>query len=254
MIYLFVVITSLMGIALLLLTRGLLRSRNVRRIVHSIRRGMLRVQERNAQLLPDPPLPRTRKPPRAAAVELQQVRSLLHTCDKAMVKQDIHTAERVLIQALTIHPEAKEVKAKLARLYLDSCREQKAEALYRELVLSCREPSIYANLGLCCYKQEKYVEACEAYQEALNLDSKDPERSYDLGRACFAAQRFADATPLLEKAVERMTKDTQLLHLLAQCYLQLNEGEKAEEIYRRINRLEPRDEGVKEKITELALR
>jgi hypothetical protein len=40
--------------------------------------------------------------------------------------------------------------------------------------------------------------------------------------------------------------------MLAECYLQLQMKDKAEEIYRRINKLEPYNEGVKEKLTALA--
>ena len=38
------------------------------------------------------------------------------------------------------------------------------------------------------------------------------------------------------------------MHLLAESYLQLNMREKAEETYRRINRLEPYNEDVKAKM------
>ncbi len=252
MVYLTVMILSACGIICLFLIRGILRSRNVRRIVRSVRRGFHSARERNAKLLPETVLERPRKSPRTCAVELQQVRTLLRKAEKSLAKQDLQSAERSLIQALTIQPDAKEVKAQLARLYLDSVREPKAEALYRELLQSVQDPALYANLGLACYKQEKFVEACHAYQEALNLDPKDPSRSYDLGRACIAAHRFADAARLLEKAAASLTKDTELLHLLAQCYLQLQDTEKAEEVYRRINRLEPGNQEVKEKITSLA--
>ncbi|HRH93697.1 MAG TPA: tetratricopeptide repeat protein, partial [Candidatus Peribacteria bacterium] len=70
--------------------------------------------------------------------------------------------------------------------------------------------------------------------------------------ACIAAKRYADAAPLLEKAAARMSRDTELLNLLAECYLQLNQSDKAEEAYRRINRIEPYNEGVKQKITALS--
>ena len=96
------------------------------------------------------------------------------------------------------------------------------------------------------------MESCQAYQKALNLDSNNPDRSHDLGRACVADKRFAEAAPLLEKAAKASPRNIALLHLLAECYLQLSDTESAEEIYRRINRLDPRDEGVKTKLKEMA--
>ena len=253
MIYFLLFVTSACGIILLFALRGVLRSRNVRRIVHSVRRGFSLAKERNAKFLPESPLPRTRKsPPRACAVERQQVRTLLREAEKSFAKHDARAAERALIRALTIHHDAAEVKAQLARLYLDTSREPKAEALYHELLQHHKDPALFANLGLACYKQAKFVEACHAYQEALNLDTKNPSRSYDLGRACIAARKFEDAARLLEKTAASLTKDTTLLHLLAQCYVQLQDVERAEEIYRRINRLEPANQDVKEKIASLA--
>ena len=252
MIYLVVMITSAVGIVAIILLRGILRSRNVRRIARSVRWGFSAAENRNAKLLPDTPLERDKRCPRTRAIELQQVRTLIRQAEKALAKLDARAAERALIQALTIQPHAKEVKLQLAKVYLTSSREPKAEALYRELLQDHEEPALYANLGLACYKQKKYVESCKAYQKALNLDPKNPERSYALGRACVAAKRFEEAAPLLEKASKSSPRDIALLHLLAQCHMQLGDSEQAEEAYRRINKLDPRDQDVKEKLKEMA--
>jgi len=197
-------------------------------------------------------IPKPRKNPRISAIELQQVRSLTRDAEKALAQQKFDEAERLFIQALTINHDAYDVQAQLAKLYLLTDRDHKAEAMYRELLQHRDDVSYHANLGLAYYRQGKYVEACYAYQEALNRDPKTPERSAALGRACIAAHRFEEAAPLLEKAVARLTRDTSMLHLLAECYLQLGHADKAEEAYRRINKLEPYDESVKEKISALA--
>jgi Tfp pilus assembly protein PilF len=176
----------------------------------------------------------------------------MRNAEKEIALQNYAEAEHLLIQALTISPEAIDTQAELAKLYLTTGREAKAEALYKELTGKRDDVSFFANLGLAYYKQAKYVDACFAYQEALNRDPQTPERSAALGRACIAARRFQDAAPLLEKALMRMARDTELLHLLAECYVQLGDNTKAEETYRRINKLEPYDEGVKQKISALA--
>lgn len=179
---------------------------------------------------------------------MQQVRTLLSSADKVWKQQKYEEVERLLIQALTIHPDDVDARAFLGKLYLTTGRENKAEAMYRELLLLRDDVTFYANLGLSYYRQEKYLEACQSYQEALNRDPKNPERSSALGRACIAARRFEEAAALLEKASQFLSRDTELLHLIAECYLQLGEREKAEEAYRRIHRLEPYNEDVKNKI------
>lgn len=252
MVYVFVLVGSFLGICALLGLRLLLRQRTVRRFVRSIRQRLQLAEQRGALAVEETPMPKPAKSPRMSAIELQQVRLLMRTAEKSLAQGKIEDGERALIQALTIQPHAHDVRAELAKLYLTTERESKAEAMYRELLLHRDDVSFHANLGLAYYRQQKYVEACQAYQEALNRDAKNPERSSALGRACIAARRFEEAAPLLEKASLFLTRDTELLHLLAECYLQLNQREKAEDAYRRINRLEPYDEDVKAKLQSIA--
>lgn len=252
MAYLLVFVGSLLGIVVLFGARILLRTRAVRRFVRSVKERFENVEDRGAVLLEETAIEKPRKSPRVSAIELQQVRSLVRLAEKALGQQKTEEAERAYIQALTVQPGAIDVQAELAKLYLTTGRENKAEAMYKELLTQRDDVTFHANLGLAYYSQEKYIEACQAYQEALNRDPQNPDRSASLGRACIAAQRYEEAAPLLEKATQRLTRDTELLHFLAECYLQLGLPEKAEEVYRRINKLEPYNQAVKEKIVSLA--
>ena len=248
MVYLVVFIGSLFGILVLAGMRLAVRQRSVRRFVRSVRQRFESAEARGAVLVEEVPVEKPRKNPRTSAIEMQQVRSLLSSAEKAWKQQKFEEVERLLIQALTIHPHDIDVRSRLGKLYLTTDRENKAEAMYRELLQLRDDVAFHANLGLAYYRQEKFLEACQSYQEALNRDPKNPDRTAALGRACIAARRFDEAAPLLEKASQFLTRDTELLHLLAESYLQLGEREKAEEAYRRINKLEPYNEDVKAKI------
>ncbi len=252
MLYVVVLTLSVVGIFLLFGARALLRNRAVRRFVRSVKQRFQFAEQRGAVLIDETPVHRPMKSPRTSAIELQQMHSLIRLAEKALAQEKIEEAERLFIQALTVHPQAYDVQAMLARLYLTTNRENKAEAMYRELLQHRDDVSYWSNLGLAYYRQAKYVEACQAYQEALNREPQEPERSAALGRACIAAQRFQEAAPLLEKATMRLSRDTELLHLLAECYLQLGDTPKAEDAYRRINKLTPYDEEVKQKLMSLA--
>lgn len=247
-IYAVVFIGSGLCIALIVGLRVLVRQRMIRRFVRSVRMRFASAEARGALTMEERQVYRPHKSPRTSAIELQQVRTLLRDADKAWKQNHIDDVERILIQALTVHPLDQEASAQLARLYLTTGRESKAEAMYKELLQHYDDVSFHANLGLSYYKQAKYIDACFAYQEALNRDPKNPDRTAALGRACIAAGRFDEAAPLLQKASEYMNRDTNLLHMLADCYLQLNMREQAEETYRRINKLEPYNEDVKAKM------
>ncbi len=250
--YIVVFFAALFGIVALFFGRFLLKNRAVRRFVRSIKNRFESAEDRGFSLSEERPVERSRKNPRTSAIELQKVKSLMKNAEKEIALQNVAEAELLFIQALTINPDSIETQAELAKLYVTSGREGKAEALYKELIAKKPEVAFYANLGLAYYMQGKYVDACYAYQEALNLDPQTPERSAALGRACIAAHRFTDAAPLLEKALQRLTKDIELLNLLAECYIQMGENTKAEEVYRRINKIEPYNEGVKQKISDLS--
>lgn len=251
MLYILVLSGSLAGIIMLFSFRALLRNRAVRSFVRSIKQRLRSAEERGALVVEEKNIARPRKSPRTSAVELQQVRSLIRQAEKAMAQEKIEDAERLCIQALTVHPNAYDVQAMLAKLYLTTGRENKAEAMYRELIQHRDDVSFHSNLGLAYYRQAKYIEACQAYQEALNRDPQTPERSAALGRACIAARRFEEAAPLLEKAAQRLTRNTELLRLMADCYLQIGATDKVEETYRKINKIEPYDEEVKAKLLSL---
>ena len=251
-IYILVLVGSAVGICALLGVRVLMRNRSVRKFVRSVRKRVHMAEERGATLVQETKIERPKKSPRTSAIEMQEARSLLRKADKSFAQERFDEAERLLIQALTILPDAHDIQAQLAKFYLQTGREQKAEALYRELIAKHEDVSYFANLGLAYYRQGKYKESCRSYKEALDRDEKNPERSAALGRACVAARNFDAATVFLERACRRLSRNTELLHLLAECNLQLGHTEKAEEAYRRINRLEPYNESVKEKIKALS--
>ena len=252
MAYLLVFVGSFIALCIVGALHVLLRQRGIRRFVRGIRQRFDALDTCSILPLEEVQMEKSHKSPRISAIELQQVHSLLRAAERMQAQGKDEEVERLLIQALTIQPHARDVKAQLAKLYLSTGRESKAEAMYKELLQEHSDVSFHANLGLAFYRQAKYVEACYSYQEALNRDPRNPERSAALGRACIAALRFDEAAPLLEKACLSLTRDMELLHLLAECYLQLQNHEKAEETYRRINKLEPYNEDVKEKLLSLA--
>ena len=251
LVYIIVLFGSFFAICAILGMRVALRHRSVRRFVRSMTQRTESARERGLAF-EETPVERPRKNSRASAVELQKLRILLRESEKSSARGNFDDTEKLLIQALTVSPASIEARAQLAKLYLQTQREAKAEALYRELIAECDDVSFFANLGLSCYRLAKYEDARAAYAAALERDSKNPERIAALGRACMAAGSFAEAAALMEKASERLARDTELLHVLAECYERLGDSLRAQDTYRRIHRLQPYDEAVKEKISALA--
>ena len=219
--------------------------------MRSVNHRTVEAEERGWNL-PETVVEKPTRSPRASAIALQKLRTLLRQAERASSRQDFDEVERLLIQALTVEPESIEAQAQLAKVYLTVGRDAKAEAMYRELVRENGDVSFYANLGLACYKQGKYEKAVAAYGRAMELDPKSPERVATVGRACLAAKRYDDAVLFLEKAVERLSRDTELLYMLAECYKHTGNRKKVEETYQKIHRLHPYDEEIKNRLSALA--
>lgn len=251
MIYIIVLFGSFFGICAILGVRVLYKNRNVRKFVHSI--SSRAESARSRGFVSETPIAKPVRNSRASSVALQKVRMLLREAEKHEARKDYSATERVLIQALTVDPDCVPARASLAKLYLTTKREAKAEAIYRGLLSeSSVDVSVFANLGLALYNQGNYEDACAAYYQALELDPKNPDRSAAVGRACLAARKYKEAVPFLEKACERLARDTELLTLLAQCYEKLSNSKKAEETYRKLHKLQPYNDEVKEKIAAFA--
>lgn len=251
MIYVIVLFGSFFLLSAYLGAQVLLRHRAIRMFVRGMSKRADSAKQRGFHLPEDSPVVRQERNPRVTALETQKLYQLSRAAEKALAQQKLEEAESLYIQALTIRPDYVKSQADLAKLYLLTNREAKAEALYREVVRNEPDAAYFGNLGLAYYKQGKYEEACQSYQESLNRDPANPDRSAALGRACMAAGRFVEAAPLLEKGVKKPNRSIETMHLLAECYLQLGDREQAEETYRRINKIQPYDESVKAKLHSL---
>ncbi len=251
MLYILVLFGSFFGICAILGMRIALKNRNVAKFVRGVSQRTAKAQARGLTMK-ETVVEKPIRNPRSSALNMQKVRSFLREAEKTMTRRDYDETEQILIKALTVDPDCIEARAELGKLYLVTERDAKAEALYRELLQVSNDVSFHGNLGLACYKQHKFVEACAAYQDAVLLDPRSPERLASLGRACLAARRYSDAAECFEKATERLARDTELLHLLGQCYERLGDLPAAKDAYQRIHRLQPYDEAVKEKLAALS--
>lgn len=251
MIYILVLFGSFAGICLILGARVLLKTRSVRKFVHSIRQRTDSMEDRTTSES-ETTVEKPKISPRTSAIELQKVRTLLRTAEKVLARGKTDEAEKLLIEALTVRADARDVQAELARLYLMTERYAKAEALLKDLLKTNPETEFFAQLGLASFKQGKLPQACQAYQCAFERDDKNPERAAALGQAYVVAGELEQGLPLLQKAAERMARDTDLLRLIAECCVKLGDREAAYHAFVRINKLVPYDEEVKAKLVALA--
>ena len=250
LVYVLVLVGSIVGICLIIGVSLLLKQQAIRRFVRNMKQRLHAVDTCTGQI-GEKTIERC-STAHLRAADVQKIRGFVCSAQKALARQKIEDAERYFIQALTVSAHAYDVRAELAKLYLTTERASKAEAMYRELILDRPEVSFFANLGLACYQQGKFTDACAAYKEAYEQDPKNPMRAASLGRSCMAAGLMAEAAQYLEKASLGCARDTELLRLLAECYVHVGDRPSAQDAYRRVNKLEPYDEDIKERMLALA--
>lgn len=251
MIYLYVLLGAFVVLFTALTLQKTVKKRSVQHFVRSIEKRSRKALEKGIEPA-CATLPRHGNLSKCTSSEMQMLRTILRDIDQAMRKNQLGEAERLYIQALTIRPDAYDIQAELAKLYLKTGREPKAEALYREIVQHSEDPTCFANLGLAYYQQGKYDLACEAYFKALQKDPKNPERLFNFGRSCMAAGHIEDAVKYLEKASVRLWRNTELLRMLADCYETLGKQQELLHAYERIHKVEPYNRDVRAKIAVLA--
>ena len=231
--------------------RAALKNRSVRKFVRSVKTRVKSAEERGVEFVQESPADKSDTSSRSTAIQLQKVRTLINAAQRAEARGKLEEAEGCYIQALTAYPDAHEAHAQLAKLYLNMGRDQKAEAMYRELLAKIDDASCYSNLGLAYYRQGKFNRACAAYEKALERDPQSHKRMAAFGRALFASERFGEAMEYLEKATARLSRDTELFRLLAERCEKSGDDGRALEVYQKINKLEPYDEEVKGKLVAL---
>jgi tetratricopeptide (TPR) repeat protein len=246
MIYLLVIAVAGIVVASIMLTRERIRRHNVRRIV--------RRMGKRVQVQPDTHEENgftSARSARAAAMELHRARTLLRSAEREMYKGDYDKAEHHLVQAITSAPQEVDAQVQLGLLYIKTGRGQKAQAVLEPLAEQSGSATVFAHLAQAYKLQAREKDACGCFRKALDLDPRSASRQADLGTALAAMQADDEATPLLELALKQLPRRMDLLRILAQCYERMNNENGLKDAYQRINRLDPRDAEVREKLQEL---
>lgn len=244
MIYLIVISSASVFVGVLLAVRAHLRRHNVRRIVRRMGKHTMHPSKEH-----EVDAESGCRSSRSAAIGLHHARKLLRDAEREWKKGDATAAEHSLISAITNAPGELDAQIQLGLLYMETGRAQKAQAVFEPLTQRHADPNLWSHLARALGMQQQWKGACAAYRKALDLDPGNPHREADLGHAFLQCGQAAEAAIALERALKQLPRRIDLLRLLAQCYERDNNPGGAMSAYRRINRLDPRDEGVRKKIT-----
>lgn len=146
--------------------------------------------------------------------------SLVKKADILMGRGDEKEAEKSLIQALSLDPSCIPAYKRLAYLYLRQGQFGKAESIYRKLIVTITDdPSLFSNLGMALYSQQKLEDAKSFYQKALELDSERAGRFFSLAQIHYELEEFERALEHFQRAVSMDPRNMDYLLTLAHFYV-----------------------------------
>lgn len=157
-------------------------------------------------------------------------------------------AEVALVDVVTWDPTHKEAHHELGLLYLKQGQFPEAEVYFSKLVNIKKDPVYFSNLGAALYRQQRLIEAAEAYENAIALDNRRANRLLSLAQVYHELGEDEAALKYFEMASKKKPKDIDLKWLLADYYEKLKRYPEALEKLLAIESMDPYNDVIKERI------
>jgi superkiller protein 3 len=124
-----------------------------------------------------------------------------------------------------------------AAIFLKMAAEARAKIDDEDFAVYYNIGAALFNLGKDDENPDKVLEAITYYEKALEIQDDEPQTIFNIAVAYVAIDQYDNAVPWLEKYVDVSPNDTKGWQLLARCYSELNEKDKARDALRRFEEL-----------------
>ena len=177
---------------------------------------------------------------------LGAINELMKKADQDLMSENYEEAQKTLIQVLSLDENNRKANELIARLYLNSNQDKKAELIYKKLIdLYPFAPNYYSNLGHSFYQRRQFKIAARYYERAVNLDRNNPHRYTDLGNIYATKKDFPQALEYYSKAHRLNVRDINLMFLIVDICLQNTDPITAREYLHKILDYEPYNQQAK---------
>src|SRR5690606_7886941 len=166
--------------------------------------------------------------------------------DHDLVSEDEEEALKTLIQIISLDENHRKANELLARLYLKSGRNKKAELIYKQLIdLYPFDPEYYSCLAHSFFQRHQFKMATEYYEKSLQLDKNNPTRYINLGHVFSTRKDFVTSLEYYMKAHRMDVRNIELMFLITELCLQNSDPITAREYLHRILDYEPYNQQAK---------
>ena len=157
-------------------------------------------------------------------------------------------AEPIFLEIIEVDGGHLDAHHKLGTLHMKMEDFGKAELYFSKLVNLKKDPIYFSNLGAALYRQQRLVEAAEAYENAIALDAKRAARLQSLAQVYFELGDDEKALKYFELAARRKPKDVGLKMLLAEYYDRLERFAEAAAVLEKFLEMDPYNKEAKAKL------
>jgi tetratricopeptide (TPR) repeat protein len=114
-----------------------------------------------------------------------------------------------------------------------------AQTFYTQVVAK-----VHNQIGLLEAERQNFQAAADQFRLASVWDASLRDIQYNLGLACYRAERYKEAIPALEKELETNSSNLTAKHLLGMCYFMTDEYAKSADLLRQVMPAKPNNVGL----------
>ncbi len=167
-------------------------------------------------------------------------------------RADYETAKWLIIEWLALDKDNKQLNLELANIYNKEYEYKKSEYIYRELIEKQKEDfDLLKKLWFVLALQKKYKDSIRVYKEALEQKPSEPWIIDILSDLTFEVEDFDWCIKFAKLTLKDKPRDFEKLQLIAFCYDNKWEIEKALTYYWKILELQPYNKKIIKRIAEL---
>lgn len=160
-------------------------------------------------------------------------------------RREWQMAEPLLLLVLEADPLHLEAHHHLGMAHMHMENFPQAELFFSKLVNLQKDPATYSNLGAALYRQQRLIEAAEAYENAVAMDGKRPERLQSLAQVYYELGDNDKALHYFERAAHLKPRDVDLMRTLATYYERLGRLDDAKMQLKKAHHTAPNNEDIK---------
>jgi len=214
------------------------RTKSLRR--HTMEQKKVEVQTRRADVSLNIPKKKLK------AGEKQALEALTKNIKAKLVVQEYEEARAAIIEGLIIDRHNMELNILLAQLYEKENDFEKAEILFRDLLLhhDPEKAGIYIYLGNNLIHQNKQNLAYDIFKKWLEKEPRNVELLQTLSELGYEQHEYEESLLYSRKLSEVQPKNIQAFEVLGLSYLQVGSDQKAYDAFLALRKLDPYNQVV----------